>query len=191
MSIYCDHLHLQNHNHHHHRQPPSSSPSQDTAMSVSISERRQCHRRTWRQEVRCQDAATHHTTSCRAALTNQKQTANIREGHTRLPSHGRPRKNTQTQTRSPRPCVRRARTSTLSLSFSLSVSCCTFSPVCHINTVVGKGKSRDLAVQDGAVGTQLRLFMVGSCLVHPALHALLKVHTLKVCPAELQGKGSV
>lgn len=68
---------------------------------------------------------------------------------------------------------------------------CTFSPVSHINTVVGKGKSRDPAVENGTVGTQLRVFTVGSCLVHSALHALLKVHTLKVCPAELQGKGSV
>lgn len=110
------------------------------------------------------------------------------EGHTSHSSHSLPYKETQTGS----PSLSKGSQNRHFHFFPLFINppYCTFSPVSHINTVVGKGKSRDPAVENGAVGTQLRVFTVGSCLVHSALHALLKVDTLKVCSAELQGKGS-
>lgn len=138
--------------------------------------------------VCCQDAATHTTPHHASGPWQNRHKWQTGGPHKSFLSQPPLQGNTNRQSKP----IKRESEQALFHFFPLFINppYCTFSPVSHINTVVGKGKSRDPAVENGAVGTQLRVFTVGSCLVHSALHALLKVDTLKVCSAELQGKGS-
>lgn len=77
-----------------------------------------------------------------------------------------------------------------SLSLPVQSPLSTFKIFSHVNTVVGKRLACDITDKNGAVGTCLGVFAQWSCLKHSALHALLKVHTLKLCPAQLPGKGA-
>ena len=127
----------------------------------------------------------HHNTPCR--VDPARQTAGQCQNNP-CPS------NAQTETQKINTTAREGQSKQPFLCESLSLPVLpplsTFKIFSHINTVVGKRLACDSADKNGAVGTFFGFFTQWSCLKHSALHTLLKVHALKLCPTQLPGKGA-